>query len=79
MLGRRFESDDGIITNQGADALFEPTYEILGYQADITVGMIEASSFTNSDIPHPTKGIVFKANPSKLNALVNAGIDVLSS
>lgn len=77
MLGRRFEDDDGIITNQGADALFEPTYEILGYVADITVGNLEVP-LTNHDIPHPTKGIVFKANPSNVNALVNAGIDVLS-
>ena len=77
MLGRRFEDADGIITNHGADALFEPTYDILGYAADITVGNLEIP-LTNHNTPHPTKGIVFKANPSNVNAMVNAGIDVVS-
>ncbi len=77
MLGRRFEDIDGIVTNQGADALFEPTYEILGSAADITVANLEIP-LTNHDTPHPTKGVVFKANPNSVNAMVNAGIDVVS-
>ncbi|GIS54176.1 hypothetical protein Ct9H90mP29_12180 [bacterium] len=31
MMGRRFEEDDGIITTQGVNALFEPTQEFLDY------------------------------------------------
>ena len=37
MMGRRYESPDGIITIQGVNTLFEPTYEILGNSADITI------------------------------------------
>ena len=30
MMGRSYEEDDGIITTQGVQALYQPTYEILG-------------------------------------------------
>ena len=68
-MGRRFEEDDGIISNQGANALFEPTYEILGLAADITVANLEVP-LTTHETSHPTKGIVFKSNPNNINALV---------
>jgi poly-gamma-glutamate capsule biosynthesis protein CapA/YwtB (metallophosphatase superfamily) len=77
MMGRRFEEEDGIISNQGANALFEPTYEILGLAADITVANLEVP-LTTHETSHPTKGIVFKSNPNNINALVYAGIDVVS-
>ena len=77
MMGRRFEESNGIIANQGANALFEPTYNILGLAADITVANLEVT-LTDQETPHPTKGIIFKSNPENVNALVYAGIDVVS-
>ena len=41
MMGRRFEDSDGIISTQGVEALFEPTINLLGNAADITVANLE--------------------------------------
>ena len=67
MMGRRFENENGIITNQGVDALFEPTIDILGEAADVTVANLEVP-LTNQGFPHPTKGIVFRSAPENVVA-----------
>ena len=77
MMGRRFENENGIITNQGVDALFEPTIDILGEAADVTVANLEVP-LTNQGFPHPTKGIVFRSAPENVSGLIYAGIDVVS-
>jgi poly-gamma-glutamate capsule biosynthesis protein CapA/YwtB (metallophosphatase superfamily) len=77
MLGRRFEEAEGIITNQGVNALFEPTHQILGLAADITIANLEIP-LTNQGTPHPTKGIVFRSSPNNISGLIYAGIDVVS-
>ena len=77
MMGRRFEDEDGIITTQGVHALFEPTYDILGYAADITVANLEIP-LTNQGEPHPTKQVYFRCAPENVGGLYFAGIDVVS-
>jgi poly-gamma-glutamate capsule biosynthesis protein CapA/YwtB (metallophosphatase superfamily)/PKD repeat protein len=77
MMGRRFEEDGGIIPTQGAFALFEPTYEILGLAADISVANLEIV-LSNQGTPHPTKGIVFRCAPENVSGLFYGGIDVVS-
>ena len=77
MMGRRFENENGIITNQGVDALFQPTINILGEAADVTVANLEVP-LTDQGYPHPTKGIVFRSAPENVGGLIRAGIDVVS-
>ena len=77
MMGRRFEESGGIITTQGVNALFEPTYNILGAVADITVANLEIP-LSNQGSAHPTKGIVFRCSPDNVNGLLAGGIDVVA-
>ncbi|MBT4155200.1 MAG: PKD domain-containing protein [Candidatus Marinimicrobia bacterium] len=77
MMGRRFEESDGIITTQGVTTLFEPTYNILGNAADITIANLEIP-LTNQGYAHPTKGIVFRCAPENIQGLLAGGIDVVS-
>ena len=77
MMGRRFEEDDGIISTLGVNALYEPTYEILGLAADVTVANLEIL-LSDQGYPHPTKGIVFRCAPANVGGLIYAGIDVVS-
>ena len=77
MMGRRFENSDGIISNEGVEALFEPTIDLLGNIADITVANLEIP-LTNQDTPHPTKGVIFRSAPENVSGLLYAGIDVVS-
>ena len=77
MMGRRFENEDGIITNQGVETLFEPTIDILGNAADLTIANLEIP-LTNQGNPHPTKGVVFRCAPENINGLLYGGIDVVS-
>jgi len=77
MMGRRFEDDDGIISTLGVNALYEPTYEILGLVADVTVANLEIL-LSDQGYPHPTKGIVFRCAPENVGGLIYAGIDVVS-
>ena len=77
MMGRRFENSDGIISNEGVEALFEPTIDLLGNIADITVANLEIP-LTNQETPHPTKGIIFRSAPENVSGLLYAGIDVVS-
>ncbi|SVB26357.1 uncharacterized protein METZ01_LOCUS179211, partial [marine metagenome] len=77
MMGRSYEDDDGIITTQGVQALYQPTYEILGLLADVTVANLEIP-LSNQGFPHPTKGIVFRCAPENVAGLIYGGIDVVS-
>ncbi len=77
MMGRSYEEDDGIITTQGVQALYQPTYEILGLLADVTVANLEIP-LSNQGFPHPTKGIVFRCAPENVAGLIYGGIDVVS-
>ena len=77
MMGRRFEDDDGIITNQNVSALFEPTLDILGNIADVTIANLEIP-LTNHDEQHPTKSVIFKSAPENVFGLIYGGIDVVS-
>ena len=77
MMGRRFEGENGIITTQGVDALFEPTLEILGMAADVTVANLEIP-LSDQGTPHPTKGVTFRCAPSNVGGLLYGGIDVVS-
>ena len=77
MMGRRFENTDGIIPNQGVEALFEPTIELLGNASDLTIANLEIP-LTNQGTPHPTKGVVFRCAPENVSGLLYGGIDVVS-
>ena len=77
MLGRRYESSDGIIVNQGVESIFEPTLDILGFAADLTIANLEIV-LTDHNENHPTKSIVFKSDPQNVYGLTYAGIDIVS-
>ncbi len=77
MMGRRYESDDGIITNQGIYTLFEPTFDLLGNSADLTIANLEIV-LSDNGTPHPTKTINFRCDPENVNGLIFAGIDIVS-
>ncbi len=77
MMGRRFEDIDGIITTQGVEALFEPTLDILGLAADVTIANLEIP-LSNQGFPHPTKSVIFRSSPENVSGLIYAGIDVVS-
>ena len=77
MMGRRFEEDGGIIQTQGVQALFEPTNELLGLAADVSVANLEIP-LSDQGYPHPTKGIIFRCSPENISGLLYGGIDVVS-
>ena len=77
MMGRRYEESDGIITTQGVQSLFEPTRNLLGMAADLSIANLEIP-LSNQGYPHPTKGIVFRCAPENVSGLVYGGIDVVS-
>jgi len=77
MLARRYEQAGGIIPTQGVNAIFEPTRQLLGGAADITVANLEVA-LTNQGVQHPTKSVVYRGNPNNVNGLVHAGIDIVS-
>ena len=77
MMGRRFEDADGIITTQGPEALFDPTIDVLGLAADISVANLEIP-LSNQGYPHPTKGVIFRSAPENVSGLIYGGIDVVS-
>ncbi len=76
ILGRGYENNNGIIDNWGVDTIFAPTLPWT-QTADLTCMNLECP-FTTSGTRHPTKGIVFKANPSSVSGLVNAGVDFVT-
>ncbi|MBU1637821.1 CapA family protein, partial [bacterium] len=71
MLARGYESS--IIPTYGVEYIFEPTLSLLE-SADFTSVNLE-SPLTTASVRHPTKGIVFKGNPSNVAGLVYAGVD----
>lgn len=73
--GRRYEEPGGLIDTYGVEYLFEPTREILGEAADVTVVNAEVP-FTDRGEPHPTKSVVFRTWPENIAGLVYAGFDV---
>lgn len=77
MLARKYESYGGIIPTLGVNAIFEPTLDILGNAADITMANLEVV-LTNQGSPHPTKSVVYRGNPDNVSGLVYAGIDQVS-
>ena len=77
MMGRRYEESDGIITTQGVQSLFEPTRNLLGMAADLSIANLEIP-LSNQGYPHPTKGIVFRCAPENVSGLIYGGIDVVS-
>ena len=77
MMGRRYEDDDGIISTQGVQALFEPTRDLLGMAADLSVANLEVP-LSDQGYPHPTKSIVFRCAPENVSGLIYGGIDVVS-
>ena len=77
MMGRRFEDANGIITTQGPEALFDPTIDVLGLAADISVANLEIP-LSNQGYPHPTKGVIFRSAPENVSGLIYGGIDVVS-
>ncbi|MBN1968313.1 MAG: CapA family protein [Candidatus Delongbacteria bacterium] len=77
MIGRGFDSPGGIVQTYGIDYLFDPTKNMLGDNADLTIVNLEVP-LTNSTTHHPTKSIYFKGNPDNATGLKNAGIDIAS-
>ena len=74
MLARGYNN---FIDNYGLEAIFEPTLDILGNAADITVANLECP-LTNSNDEHPTKSICFKGIPEYAEGLSYAGIDIVT-
>ena len=77
MLGRNFEDSDGIIPNQGVEAIFEPTLPYLGMDAEITIANMECP-LTDEGEHHPTKPIYFRSSPDNVAGLVYGGIDIVT-
>ena len=75
MMGRRYEESWSIIPNYGADAIWEPTLDVLGGGADLTFINFECVLTTNLTTPHPTKEYIFFTRPEHVEALLFAGID----
>ncbi len=76
MTGRRYEEDGGIIESEGIDAVYAGVAPRM-----LAVDLMQVNAecaFTTSDERHPTKGIVFKTDPSNVAGLVNAGVDYAS-
>ncbi len=77
MLARRLEEAGGIIPTLGVNALFDPTLDLFGNAADISIANLE-SPLTDLGEEHPTKPIVFRGAPENVEGLVHAGIDVIT-
>ncbi len=77
MLARDYEADGGIIPTQGIEAIFEPTWSILGDAADLTIANLECP-LTDQGESHPTKSVVFRGDPSNVTGLQYAGIDIIT-
>ena len=74
-MGRRYEEPWSVIPNYGADAIWEPTLDILGGGADLTIINFECVLSDNLSTPHPTKEYIFHTDPEHVEALIFAGID----
>lgn len=68
---------NNLIQSIGVNALFEPTKDILGDVADVTIVNLECPLTTATE-HHPTKTIYFKAEPESASGLQFAGIDIVT-
>jgi len=75
MIGRAYENNGGIIDSYGVDAIFAPTKPIFADAADLSCANLEVP-FTDQGSGHPTKSVVFRAEPQNFAGVVNAGIDL---
>jgi len=77
MIARRYEDGGGIIETQGIDAIFNPTRELLGDAADLSIANLECVMTIEGE-EHPTKSVAYKGRPEYISALADAGIDVVT-
>ncbi len=77
LLARGYENSGGIIQTYGVEAIFEPTIDLLGNAADVTIANLECP-LTNQGTHHPTKPIYFRGDPDNVDGLVYAGIDIVT-
>jgi len=77
MIARRYEDAGGILETSGISAIFEPTLEILGEAADLSIANLECT-MTIDGVEHPTKSVTYKGRPEYVSALADAGIDVVT-
>ncbi len=77
MIARRYEDDGGIVETGGVAAIFEPTIEILGHNADLTIANLECV-MTIDGVEHPTKSVTYKGHPDYIPGLAEAGIDLVT-
>jgi len=66
-----------IIDYYGIEAVFQPTLQYFGNDADISVANLECA-LTNAVTHHPTKPIFFKGKPEYVYGLNYAGIDAVT-
>ena len=78
MMARRYSQSGGIIPTMGANAIWEPSLDILGQAADLSFINLECVFTTNTSQPHPTKEYIFHGQPEYVDALIFAGIDGVS-
>ncbi len=77
MIARHYEDAGGILETGGVSAIFEPTLELLGNAADLSIANLECS-MTIEGVEHPTKSVVFKGRPEYVAGIAAAGIDLVS-
>ncbi|HEX38067.1 MAG TPA: T9SS type A sorting domain-containing protein [Candidatus Cloacimonetes bacterium] len=77
LLARGYENPGGIIQTYGVEAIFEPTLNLLGNAADVTIANLECP-LTDQGTPHPTKPIYFRGDPDNVEGLSYAGIDIVT-
>ncbi len=77
MIARRYEDAGGIIESGGVQSIFEPTLEIFGQAADLSIANLECV-MTLDGVEHPTKSVTYKGRPEYISGLAEAGIDLVS-
>ncbi|MBC8204524.1 MAG: CapA family protein [FCB group bacterium] len=75
MMARRYDDPGGIIPTMGVNAIWEPSLDILGNAADLTIINLECPLTDDTSQPHPTKDYIFHGQPEYVSALTFAGID----
>jgi hypothetical protein len=73
MTARNYIGINSLIDLYGADTLFSNVRE--RFQSMDLMSVNLETPYTTVNDPHPTKGIIFRANPEDLSLLVNAGVD----
>ncbi len=77
MIARRYEDSGGILETGGVNAIFEPTRELLGDAADLTIANLECTmSLTGEE--HPTKSVTYRGSPEYVPGIAAAGIDLVT-